>query len=297
MTATVAPHSIRVHRLLRDRSGWRRSLSTPKGLLTVVLMMLLVIAGRVAGPARVWPAAASALLTALAIDVPALRWTRGAWRYPAGGVLTALLVTMIVSVGEPWYVAAAGTAIGLVSKHLLRTKTGPVFNPAALGLVAAFYLFDAAEDWWGALTAIVPGAALPLVLAATAFVAYRVKKLALALAFLITFFASVSSATFVLDPADVAEVFIWPDLLAIVFAAGFIITDPPTSPPRATAQVWSGIAIGGMAATLFVTVGRADYVLDAVLIGNAIEAFRRWHLARRRVDVQALVARVRPRPA
>ena len=297
MTANVAPRAIRVHQLSGVRSSWRRSLSTPKGLLTIVLLVLLVIAGRVAGPARVWPAAASALLTAIAIDLPMLRWRRGAWRYPAGGVLTALLVTMIVSVVEPWYVVALGTATGLMAKHLLRSKTGPLFNPAALGLVAAFYGFDAAEDWWGALTAIVPGAALPVVIAAGAFVAYRVKKLALALAFLIAFFAVVSAAAFVVDPADVADVFIWPDLLAMIFAAGFIVTDPPTSPPRAAAQLWTGTAIGLAAATLFVIVGRADYLLEAVLIGNAIEALRRWHSARRTVDVQALVARIRPRPA
>lgn len=281
----------------RSRSSLHRFVATPKGLVTIVLLVLLAIGGRVAGPAGVIPGLAGAVLTAVIVDVAVCRLRRGRWKYPDAGVITALLVSLVVRVGEPWYVFVVATALGLTGKHLLRTCAGNVFNPAALGLVAVFHLFDAREDWWGALTAIVPGAALPIVIAGGAIVAHRVNRLPLVLAFLVSCFTVGSAATFVIDPIDLADLFIWPDLLAIAFAAGFIVTDPPTSPPRQAAQLWCGIVMGGASGLFFVMVGGADYLLDGVLVGNVVEAMRRWVAVRRGGSMRAVAAQVRPGPA
>ncbi len=43
--------------------------------------------------------------------------------------------------------AVATAAIAIVSKHTLRLRTANIFNPAALALVATFYLFDTAQSW------------------------------------------------------------------------------------------------------------------------------------------------------
>ena len=86
----------------RSRSPLRRFVATPKGLVTIVLLVLLACGGRVAGPAGVIPGVASAVLTAVIVDVTVWRWRRRRWRYPDAGVITALLVSLVVRVGEPW---------------------------------------------------------------------------------------------------------------------------------------------------------------------------------------------------
>ena len=172
-----------------------------------------------------------------------------------------------------------------------------MFNPAALGLVAVFHLFDAGEDWWGALTAIVPGAgaadrdrgwsnrgAQGQQAAARAGVSRQLLHRGLR--------RDVRDRSI-----DLADLFIWPDLLAIAFAAGFIVTDPPTSPPRQAAQLWCGIVMGGASGLFFVMVGGADYLLDGVLVGNVVEAMRRWVAVRRGGNMRAVAVQVRPGPA
>lgn len=261
----------------------RRELRTPKGMLLAVLCVLLVIAGRVEGLARVGPGLGGSIAAGLLIDIPLLRWRRRRWTFPDGALLTALLVSAVVSPRDAWYVGAAATAIGLVAKHLLRTASANVFNPAALGLVSVYYLFDSAHSWWGALPAIVPGAAWPILLATTMLMAWRVNRLQLAAAFLAAYFTIFGLSTFVVDVRDVAEIFVAPDLLATVFFAGFMVTDPPTSPARPWAQTMNGVMVAIASAAIFFGTGAAYYQLGGLLCGNLVEAGRRRLGARRRL--------------
>ena len=65
------------------------------------------------------------------------------------------------------------------------------------------------------------------------FIADRVNKMPLVLAFLGVYYLLFTvTASFVSDPAWVSEVFRAPDLQAVLFFALFILTDPPTSPVK-----------------------------------------------------------------
>ena len=261
----------------------RRFLRTPKGLLLTVLCVLLLVAGRVEGVRRVGPGLIAAAATAVALDLPIRRWRQGRWLFPDGGLLTALLVAAVISPREPWFVNAAATAVAIVGKHLVRTRSANLFNPAALGLVAVYYLFDSAQSWWGTLLAIVPGAAWPLLLGAGIVVAARVNRLPLVVAFLATYFTAFAVATFLVDERDVAEVFVAPDLLATMFFAGFMLTDPPTSPTRPRAQVVNGSIVAAASVAIFLATGAAHYLLSGLLCGIVVEGARRMVAARRRL--------------
>jgi enediyne biosynthesis protein E5 len=229
----------------------------------------------------------TAVMVAGAIDVLVLRRIRDAWEFPSGAVLTGLIVAMVLTPHEPWYVAACTSAVAIASKYIARTRSANIFNPAALALVATFYVFNTGQSWWGALPEITPFALVVLVTTG-AFIADRVNKIPLVLVFLGAYFGLFTLTTFLGDPGKIAEVFRAPDLHAVLFFAFFILTDPPTSPVRYPDQLVCGVLVALVSYATFEWVGAAYYLLAGVLIGNIWEAWHRWYaFSRRRLPSEA----------
>jgi Na+-translocating ferredoxin:NAD+ oxidoreductase RnfD subunit len=259
----------------------RRFFRTPKGLLLIVLVILIALAAPSEGVRRVAPGLASAVLVAVLIDVLVLRWVLKAWEFPSGAILTALLVAMVLTPHEPWYVAACTSAVAIACKHIARTRSANIFNPAALALVATFYVFNTGQNWWGALPEISPYALIVL-LVTGAFIVDRVNKIPLALVFLGAYFLLFTVTAFLGNPGKVAEIFRAPDLHAVLFFAAFILTDPPTSPVKYSDQAVCGVIVALVSFAIFEWVGAAYYLLAGVLVGNIWEAWNRWHSFSRR---------------
>ena len=251
-----------------------RFFRTPKGLLIIVLVVLTALAASGAGLALVAPGLAGAVVVAMLIDVTVFRMKKRKWVFPSGALLTGLIIAMILSPREPWYVATVTSAIAMVSKHLCRVRTANVFNPAALALVATFYLFDTAQSWWGALGEIAP-AALVLLIAAGVFITYRVDKIPVVLAFLGSYYLLFTLTAFVGDPGKVAELYRTPDLHAALYFAFFMATDPPTSPPEHRDQLVYGAIIAVASFAAFELIGAAWFLLAGLLVANGWEAWRR----------------------
>jgi Na+-translocating ferredoxin:NAD+ oxidoreductase RnfD subunit len=273
-------------------SAVRRFFRTPKGLLIIVLAILVALAAPHEGIILVAPGLASAVIVAGLIDVLVLRRTRDAWEFPSGAVLTGMLVAMVLTPHEPWYVAACTSAVAILSKYLVRTRSANVFNPAALALVVTFYVFDTGQSWWGALPEITP-LALVVLFATGVFIADRVNKIPLVLIFLGAYFLLFTLAAFLGDPGKFAEIFRAPDLHAVLFFAFFILTDPPTSPVKYRDQLVCGVIVAAVSYAIFEWVSAAYYLLAGVLVGNIWEAWHRWRAdSRRRLssDVDGHVA-------
>jgi len=247
---------------------------TPKGLLLVVLAALVAIAAPAEGLGRLWPNLAAAVVAAVLIDVPVLRARNGAWAFPSGALLTGLIVAMVLSPLAHWHAAAAAAAIGVAAKYVVRTRSANVFNPAALGLVCVHYAFGAGESWWGALGGLAPVAVIVLI-ASGVFIADRVNKMPLVLAFLGAYFLLFTMAAYARDPSRVAEIFRAPDAQAALFFAFFILTDPPTSPVQHGEQLVAAVIIAVTSVAVFEGLGAAHYLLAGVLVGNVWEAWRR----------------------
>jgi len=252
----------------------RHFFRTSKGLLTLVLIALVAIAA----PHEDIPAVAFGLVSAVAaaalLDVLILRTRHTRWEFPSGAVLTALIVSMILSTQTPWHVAALVSAFAIISKYIVRTRAGNVLNPAALAIVATFPLFREGQSWWGALPEVAPIAQLAL-LGTGIFIADRVNKMPLVLAFLASYYFLFTVSAFISDPAWVSEVFRAPDLQAVLFFALFILTDPPTSPVRYPDQLVFAVIVAVASFAIFEWTGAVYYLLAAVLIGNVWEAWRR----------------------
>jgi Na+-translocating ferredoxin:NAD+ oxidoreductase RnfD subunit len=177
--------------------------------------------------------------------------------------------------------------VAVLSKYVFRAGGANIFNPAALGLVATYYVYGTAQSWWGAVPTL-PLLAVGLLLLSGWFIADRVNKIPLALAFLGVYFACFTAAAFLGRPGQVAEVFRAPDLQAALYFAFFILSDPPTSPIRSRDQVVCGVVVAAVSVGMFETVGAAYYMLAGALAGNLYEAGRRWQHRRERAAARAV---------
>ena len=209
----------------------KRFFRTPKGMLIALLVVVTAFAVVNEGLRLVAPGLAAGVLAAMLVDAPLLRWREGAWCVPDGALLTGLIVAMVLSPYGAWWIAAVTSATAIVSKYLLRMGKANVFNPAALALVITFYLFDTGHSWWGAL-ADAPTWQLVVLGATGIFITDRVKKTPLVLSFLGSYYLLVTSMAFLGEPDGVAALYRAPDLNAALYFAFFMVTDPPTSPPR-----------------------------------------------------------------
>ena len=267
-----------------------RFFKTPKGLLIILFGVLLASAAAGTGVALVSPGVLAAVITAMLIDAPLIRWRRGRWHVPDGALLSGLIVAMILSPHQPWYIAAVTSAVAVLSKYPLRVRTANIFNPAALALFASYFVFNTGQSWWGALPELSPYA-LVLLVATGAFIAQRVNKIPVVLAFLGSYYALITLTAFLGDPAKVAELYRAPDLHAALFFAFFMVTDPPTSPPKHRDQLIYGTIAGVTSYAMFALVGAVYFLLAGVLVANVWEAWRRSATARRRQRVDGATHR------
>jgi Na+-translocating ferredoxin:NAD+ oxidoreductase RnfD subunit len=256
-----------------------RFFKSPKGLLTIILSILIALSAPHEGIRLVAPGLLGSIIAAGLVDLLILRKRKGAWEYPSGAVLTAMIVTMVLRAQEPWYITTITSIAAVASKYILRSRTANIFNPAGLAIVLSFYVFHTGQSWWGALPEITPWAQAVLI-AAGVFMADRVNKMPLVLAFLGAYYLLFTVTAFVVDPTRVSEIFRTPDLQAALFFAFIILTDPPTSPTKYPDQIWCGLITAAVSYAVFEWVGAVYYLLAGVLVANVWEAWRR-HTNRR----------------
>ena len=256
---------------------WRKLkqfFKTPKGLLTIILIILAAVAAPHEGLAMVLPGLGSAILAASCVDVLILRARKKLWEFPSGALLTGMIIAMVLRAQEHWYVIAITSVAAVLSKYIFRSRTANIFNPAALAIVASFFVFHTGQSWWGALTEV-PLIAQLVLLAAGIFLTDRVNKMPLVLAFLGAYFLLFTVTAFVANPRWVAEIYRSPDAEAVLFFAFIILTDPPTSPAKYPDQILCGVLVAGVSYAFFEWAGVVYYLLAGVLAGNVWEAWRR----------------------
>ncbi len=264
---TAKPASLASHPAIRF---WK----TPKGTLLVGLGLLTTVALLGVGFSAGVPIVGVAMLSAALTDLALMTVVRRKPSFPSGALLTGLIVALVLSPSVGFAVAGLTATIAVVSKYVVRTRWSNVFNPAALGLVVAYFVVGAEQSWWGALPTLPVGAAL-LVLGVGGFIADRVNKMPLVLTYLGAFFGLFTLATLLGSSAAVAEVFRSPDANAALFLALFMLDDPPTSPARYRDQIVFALIAATTSFLVYLTIGAVYYLPIGILVANAWESWRR----------------------
>ncbi len=91
---------------------------TPKGLFTIVLLILTLLGAPGQGIRAVAIGMTSAAIVAGLVDVLILRARKKLWEFPSGAVLTAMIVAMVFRAQEPWYVTTLTSVAAVVSKYV-----------------------------------------------------------------------------------------------------------------------------------------------------------------------------------
>jgi len=265
-----------------------RFFKSPKGLLLIILGALTVIALPKQGVEQAVPEVLAAMAIAGGLDAGAIWLRRQRSEFPSGAILTGLIIALVLRPQESLSVVMITCAIAIATKQLLRTRWSNIFNPAALALVASSFLFSTGQSWWGALPDLgIVGFAV--LLGAGLFIADRINKLPLVIAFLAGYFCLFTFASFIGKPVDVAEIFRTPDLQASLFFAFFMLDDPPTCPIHYEDQITFALVVALVSFLVFVVVGAVYFLPAGLLAGNA------WESARR--QFHHMFRKPQPRPA
>ncbi|MGZ4123782.1 MAG: RnfABCDGE type electron transport complex subunit D, partial [Tumebacillaceae bacterium] len=197
-----------------------------------------------------------------------------------GGVLTGLIVTLVLSSATPWYQVAGTVAIALVSKHVLKIKRRPIFNPAAVGLLVAIPLFSSEQSWWGSMPNF-PAWGVGFVLVAGYLVTSKVNKFPQVFTFLGVYLL-IMLGLGLAHVGDTTDVLRNPFINATLFLAFFMVTDPPTSPAKYGEQVVFGFIAAIVSVIVYLIFGGLAYLLVGLLVANAWNALRFYEAEKRK---------------
>jgi len=194
---------------------------------TVIALAIMAVAGVLVNGIRALPTVLVAVLTASILDL-AMRKLRGKQlKFPYSAIISGLIVGSVVSFEDFLYIPLVASALAIISKHILKYNYH-IFNPASFGLLASFLIFSKFDSWW---------AAVPVLMPFLVIIAWKIRKLHLALSFLVVYVA----LTYFTNGIRLQT---FSDLLGLPFYFAFIMAvEPKTTPTYKNQQMAFGISL------------------------------------------------------
>jgi Na+-translocating ferredoxin:NAD+ oxidoreductase RnfD subunit len=214
------------------------------------------------------------LLTCATLEVAIAFRRQRVLMWPASALLTGNGVAFVLRVPgtehgdwwslHGWWIFAGTAAIALLSKYVIVFRGRHIFNPSNFGLVLCFVFLgperaDPLPFWWGPLSVWL-ALALALIVGGGLAILHRLRLVAIAVGFWLTFAAGIAvlaatghemTAAWHLGP--IAGLDLWwllvtsPEILVFLF---FMITDPRTIPETLAGRRVYAVAVGFLATLL-----------------------------------------------
>lgn len=183
--------------------------------------------------------------------------------------ITALIIFLISSpigylstISQDIFALALIAIVANAAKYMLAIHKKHIFNPAAIAVyLCGFLPFVLGAIWWvGSLIM------LPIVFVAGFMVVRKIRRFTMVGTFLLTALViSVLVNQFTFGDMKMAEIFAsWP----LIFFAGFMLTEPLTTPPRRKEQVYYALLIAVIASIPFAIGPFYTSPELALIIGN-----------------------------
>lgn len=213
-------------------------------------LLLLFVAAVSLGAAGVLPYAPAALVSSLVVLAVSawlvntlLARVLGAATNLESIFITALILALVLPPVLPTDIAGSLTLAGIAaaaaaSKYVFALWKRHIFNPAALAIALAAFLFGVPATWWVAGNLVL----LPFIIVGGLIVVYKLRKSDLALAFGIAALVTIV----LVSPDPLAGIQATLQYSAIFFFAFVMLTEPITTPPARASRVAYGALVGAL---------------------------------------------------
>lgn len=188
--------------------------------------------------------------------------------YTASGIITAQLLLFVLEPrtdAEGLLGLVVASAVAAASKYLIAWRGRHLVNPAAAGALVAGVSGLAFSSWWVGTAAMMPAVALGALL-----VLWRTRRLGMGVVFLAVG-AAVQTAVVLGAGGDVGTALTLVFLSGpLVFAAGFMLSEPLTLPPRRGQQLGYAVVVA-LLATVPYSLGPLRTTPElALVVGGAL---------------------------
>ncbi len=264
-----------------------------------VLALVLSLAGVIAIAPLAILASATVLLAASWIANEVLGIAFRTRPLTQSGVITALLLLFVLEpTTDPGGLLclALAAAIAAASKYLVAWRGRHIVNPAAFAAVVVGVTGLAFSSWWVATPPLFPVVALGALL-----VLWRTRRLGMGLVYIVVA-GGVLAVRFLFFGSDLAAALSFTLLSSpVVFAAGFMLSEPLTMPPRRWQRIAYAVVVGLLTSVPF-TLGPVRNTTEiALVVGGALaflagqrRAVRLELVAKRQLTPTAWEFRFRP---
>ncbi|MDN3956420.1 RnfABCDGE type electron transport complex subunit D [Sporolactobacillus laevolacticus] len=254
----------------QKKSSFQKFIKSPKGIVFIILAILSYVG-------TFYPTGLSgiknivlAMVTGVLLDYVVAYVLNRPLRFSDGALITGLIIGGVLSPAVPWYFVMFTTIVALLSKHILKDKRKPLFNPAAVGLFISATLFSTGESWWSGLS-MTPVWMTVILLAGGFIIVNRINKLPLVFSFLGTymmFFLILG----ILNVAGAGDALRAPYIDAALFMSFFMLTDPPTSPAKYREQVIFGFLAALISGAAYLYLSKLSFLLVGLFAANSLKA-------------------------
>lgn len=201
-----------------------------------------------------------AVATTTILDSAISYFKSKALEFPQSALISGLFIGGLLTQNLQWHTYVLAGVIAIASKHIIRFRQKHIFNPAIFGVLLVSVIFGAAHTWW-------VSSPLILVLVFGIFIIWRLRRIGLALSFLISYYLINSIV-------ELSKGVQFPEIYSTIINGGviyffsmYMLIEPKTHPSRRVQRIAYGIFVAVLLIVFNFYIPRHDLPL-ALAIGN-----------------------------
>ena len=190
------------------------------------------------------------VLAAVTLDLLINYYKLKTWEFPYSALISGLFIGGLLAQDLKFYIYIIAAAIAILSKHIIKVHGKHIFNPANLGILIVFIVFNAPNTWW-------ISSPLYFVILFGLFILWRQRRFDLALSFIAAYYIL---HAFIPEPSMFGGMQMMRNMpmamhnfyqsftsqSTIFFFAMFMLIEPKTHPVARKQRIFYGILAAAM---------------------------------------------------